>query len=522
MLFWDKNLTVIEKQHPHLLPLTPISSKHLFYMKESKFGQNIPGVIENQKNILLGSLYRVDKELETTAGHSLPLFIGILSLLYQEKSIEKMEKLILVEPNRQLFLFLIEHFNLDFILNHPKIQIYLGPSTEELRIFLERDYNPYMYGLLQISAHEPSSRVFQEIYHPVISLAKSQIHRWMTEWKTQKHFARNWFRNILHNLQVLDSSDIPKIKKKVVLLAAGPSVEEIMDSPLLQRKDQSIVIVDTLLPLAREAGIPVDFVVSLDCQISSYHHYLKGINPTTIPLMDIAVHPSLPRKAKKVFFTGNRHPLAQYLCPELAALNTGLGNVTAFAVDAVLLLGAEEIDLFGADYSFPRGKAYSRNTYLINHYEYGADRLSTLENALYSFSSRSVHAIDESRRTTARLQFYKSQLKQYLDSKTAVRYKEKEGYWKIRTHENRKTETMKVAFKSTQIKEYRERLESIDLGSLQNAERMFFLDEKDRKCIGTLFPLLTLYLENLSWQKGLKNARDWAVDQLLALEAMEA
>lgn len=522
MSFWDKNLSVIEEKHPHLLPLTPISSNSLFYLKESKFGQNIPGVIENKKNILLGSIYRKDMDLEEAEGHRLPLFLGIMNLLHQKESVQKMDKMILVEPNRNLFLFLMEHFDLVFILNHAEIHIFLGSSPEVLLNYLERDFSPYLNGILQLNKHDTSCRVFQTLYMPILTLVKSHINRWQTEWNTQKHFARNWFRNILHNFQNWDSLDKPVVKKKVILLAAGPSVEKMMDSTNLKRKDQSIIVVDTLLPLARELNIPVDFVVSLDCQIISYHHYLKGLSAETLAMMDIAVHPSLPRKASKVYFTGNNHPLVQYLCPDIAVLNTGLGNVTAFAVDAVLQLGAEEIELFGADFSFPRGKAYSRNTYLLNHFEYSANRFSPLENALYSFSSRSVLPLDESHRTTARLQFYKSQFIEFLDGKKDIHYENSNGSWKINRQVNNGEIKGTPSFSVTRIKGYRKVLESINWERLVNANRILSLAVKERDCIVTLFPLMTLYLEKMTWQKGLTKAKDWAVDQLLALEAMEA
>jgi len=135
-------------------------------------------------------------------------------------------------------------------------------------------------------------------------------------------------------------------------------------------------------------------IFSLDSQLVSYHHYLKGLPKDSMMIRDISTHHHLATLSfKNEMLTGNAHPLLTYLQCNLQSLDTGLGNVTAVAIDFALKNGYREIEVFGADYSFPPGKAYSRGTYIINHFEYRQSRLSSLEHKMYDFSSNVVKVI---------------------------------------------------------------------------------------------------------------------------------
>jgi len=522
MTLWDKNHALIKKRHPALLPLEPPHSLPDYFLKDSKFGAPVPGVIRNKKKNLLSSLYRKNSLRQSPSGHQLRVFIGIMNLLLTEEELDPSHRILLIEPQKELFLFLMQHFDMENLLNHPSLDLFIGPELKDLQDFMQGSYSPYLDGMMDIQLHDPSNRIFSETYQPFLHYLRREKDTWSVEWATQKHFSQHWFRNILHNMTFKGSKKGQKVPRKVIILAAGPSIEAFLESGQAIKGEADIVAVDTLLPLLVELDIPVNWVISMDCQISSYHHYLKGCPSSANPIMDISVHNLLPRIAGEVYFTGNPHPLVQLLCPDLPVLNTGLGNVTAFAMDAMIQLGAEEIEIFGADFSFPRGKAYSRGTYLVNHFLYHSNRLDTQENKMYGFSSRSVLSREGIQRTTARLENYQKTLRRYIESFSPLHMEEEKGHWIIRIPGQKKKTAPSTAGGNARIKEYRNRLQSVKLEGVSNGASFFHLSPEDRQCISTLFPLLTLYFDQYSWKQSLVRARNWALDQLRALEAMEA
>jgi hypothetical protein len=76
-------------------------------------------------------------------------------------------------------------------------------------------------------------------------------------------------------------------------------------------------------------------------------------------------------------------------------IDTSGGNVTHAAVSLAQSLGARRITVYGADFSYPDGKAYARGTYLYDHFWAGQNRLSPAETKFYSFVHASSLVRDE-------------------------------------------------------------------------------------------------------------------------------
>jgi len=166
------------------------------------------------------------------------------------------------------------------------------------------------------------------------------------------------------------------------------------------------------------AGISPDAVVSIDCQIHGYHHFMQGIPERAALYLDLASPPLFARGRKRVFFVAGNHPFATWLGARwrrLATVDTSGGNVTHAAVSLALNLGATDITLYGADFSYPAGKAYARGTYLFDYFGVRADRVQAIESGMYSLVFRTGDARGERagghlRYTTALLSSYRERL----------------------------------------------------------------------------------------------------------------
>lgn len=218
------------------------------------------------------------------------------------------------------------------------------------------------------------------ITEKIKKIIRETISKISADYSVQVHFGKIWMHNILNNLKYnvkksLKVSDIKIIKnEKAIVLAAGPS----LDSKIKYLKENSnictIISTDTAYKTLLQHNINVDFVCSVDAQNVSTVHFLgKNNNPNTTFIFDLTSNPSAPKKllkdGQKVVFTNSGHPLISYIesiCEKnfFEKLQTGSGTVTIAALDFAKKLGFSNIEILGADFSYPNAKPYCKGTYL--------------------------------------------------------------------------------------------------------------------------------------------------------------
>jgi hypothetical protein len=167
-------------------------------------------------------------------------------------------------------------------------------------------------------------------------------------------------------------------------------------------------------------------VVSIDCQHISYYHFMAGY-PRHIPLfLDLASPPLLASLPAEVRFFSGGHPLTRYIARywrPLPLLDTSGANVTYAALSLAEYLGAEYVELYGADFSYPLGRTYSRGAYIYPYFEIRQNRLNTLETRHSAFLYRSPSLLRRQREAAApdwspegELWYYETpQLKRYRE-----------------------------------------------------------------------------------------------------------
>jgi hypothetical protein len=180
-------------------------------------------------------------------------------------------------------------------------------------------------------------------------------------------------------------------EKKIAISAAGPSLDHQLDLIHKNRNNYFLLATDTSLPSLLEANIMPDAVISIDCQHISYYHFMRGL-PPDIPLFtDLASPPIVvSRTPRPHFFTGG-HPLTVFVSRSWRSfpqIDTSGGNVTYAAVALAELLGAEEIYLYGADFSYPKGESYARGSYIHPYFQRRQTRIQPLESLFAAFVFR--------------------------------------------------------------------------------------------------------------------------------------
>jgi len=301
----------------------------------------------------------------------------------------EMGRLLIVERDPALARAVLERIDLRNLLLDRRVRLLLGPEPEEVGAALLAEYLPAVHGKLRTMPLRASVEEHESYYRRVVAAIQRALEQVAGDYSVQARFGGKWYRNTLANLELAErcSFALPPIEAAAVA-GAGPSLERQLELLSGLRPRPFLIATDTALPALLGRGIIPDLAVSIDCQLSSYHHFLQGL-PSHVPLvLDLASPPILSRSARRAMFFASAHPLARYLSARWRALppvDSSGGNVAHAAVSVALQLGARELYLLGLDFSYPEGKPYSRGTYLYPLFGSGASRLAPLEGGLLSF-----------------------------------------------------------------------------------------------------------------------------------------
>jgi hypothetical protein len=285
------------------------------------------------------------------------------------------------------------------ILGDPRCSLLVDPAPEAIEALILEQYQPALCG--GIRTLPLRSRTEMDI--PRFGAAADTIQRAIanvsSDYSVQAYFGARWFSNIIRNIGAAEAQNKSAAPvREAAICAAGPSLER--QIPLLaelreksgQERRPCIISTDTALPALAAGGLKPDAVVSIDCQHISYYHFMDGFCRDIPLFLDIASPPLLSTLSASPFFFSGGHPLARYLSRywrPLPPIDTSGGNVTYAALSLAENLGAERIWLYGADFSYPRGRVYARGTYIYPFFEKKQLRVSPLEALFSGFLYRS-------------------------------------------------------------------------------------------------------------------------------------
>jgi hypothetical protein len=213
---------------------------------------------------------------------------------------------------------------------------------------------------------------------------------------TLRKFGKRWVRNLAANMEAI--RDRPGIELlasclppeiPVLLVAAGPSLDE--TAPFLpQLAERAVVVaVDTALGLLLRTGTPPDFALVVDPQFWNMRHLDRANAPATCLIAESAVYPpALRHPFGRAFLCSSLFPLGKFIEDRVdpkGVLGTG-GSVATTAWDFARILGTESLWLAGLDVSFPS---------LKTHFKGAAFEEQALASSgrLFPAETRSFHAL---------------------------------------------------------------------------------------------------------------------------------
>jgi hypothetical protein len=404
---FEKNIRALSLSDPALsreIARSGGCGKGCYRFIRARSGETVPAIIDGERSRPLHST--VDPKREAArlvsgfgADESFLVFFGLGGGFHAAAALDRREtgQITIVEYGMAGLAELFSALDYSPILGDSRVSLLLDMEPPALEHRILESYLPALAGGFRLLPLRARTELSPDEFVPAGEAVRRALERISADYSVQAHFGSRWFGNILRNLRQAEEPGppLPRLRRAAVC-AAGPSLD--IQIPLLAedlRKKPAerpfLIAADTSLPALLQAGIEPQAVVSIDCQHISCYHFMgcgktgARLPGSTILFLDLASPPPLARLSRPCFFSGG-HPLeayvSQYWRPLLPVDSSG-GNVTYAALSLAEKLGAERIDLYGADFSYPLGRSYARGTYIYPFFEKQQNRRSPLE-ALHS------------------------------------------------------------------------------------------------------------------------------------------
>jgi len=327
---------------------------------------------------------------------------------------------LIIEYEAPVLRAVLELIDLTHVLGDRRLRLLVDPTGDELDEAIATNYAPAVTGDFVSVPLRGRIETAQAAFQKAADSIRGAISAISDDYSVQSFFGKRWFSNIVRNLEISIKPTPPVGPiREAIVTAAGPSLELYIEEIASRPKAAFLIATDTSLRALLERGIQPDAVISIDCQHISYYHFSLGL-PERVPLfLDLASPPTVSRLAARPYFFSSGHPLSRYIASRFRAfpvLDTSGGNVTHAAVSLAEYLGASNVRIYGADFSYPFGKSYARGTYIYPYFDIRQSRTRPQESlfAEFLYRNQSIDRVEDAdgsfRYVTKPLVAYKERL----------------------------------------------------------------------------------------------------------------
>ncbi len=429
-----RNLAALSRSHAGLSALIERSTPSpVFSFPKARDGSTVPALQSGSRHRPLHSLVDPRREaarlLESIGDPGYLVCFGLGGGFHAQAFLQRQEAagLLIVEKDASTLRSLMGSLDLSSVLADPRTRVTVDPA--EIPAIVRSTYLPAIAGDLSSLPLRPWCRAQEEFFERAargLSWAAEEVR---ADYAVQAHFGKRWFSNMIMNLPAAQETSAPPVRGRLAhVTAAGPTLEADIPELAGTGRESIVIATDTSLPALLRAGVRPHIVVSIDCQLHSYHHFLPGVPAATVQFFDLASPPFLVRQAgaRCRFFT-SAHPFSRFAGAawrRFPMVDTTGGNVTHAAVSLARAMGIRDVRLHGADFSYPDGKPYARGTYLYDWFHGRQQRTLPLESSFASFVLGSPGLVKDRvaggiRFSTGTLRDYKARLEKLMEATPA-------------------------------------------------------------------------------------------------------
>jgi hypothetical protein len=239
-------------------------------------------------------------------------------------------------------------------------------------------------------------------YRRIGTLLSSVFDKREVNINTLKRFASLWVRNLLSNLgRFITSPGILVGEKRfsdipALVLAAGPSLDEVLPDLAALRERCLIVAVDTSYRFCRYQGVEPDFLVTVDPQYWNSRHLDWLPRAGTVLVSESSTHPRVFRsvggREEDIYFVSSFFPLGTYieqLIGKRGLIGAG-GSVATTAWDLCRYLGCSSIYMAGLDLGFPGKRTHARGAFFEESMHGRSTRFYTSEQMNFDYLNQDL------------------------------------------------------------------------------------------------------------------------------------
>jgi hypothetical protein len=296
--------------------------------------------------------------------------LGYLAEAYCEQHPDK--PAIIVEEKPARFRQALESRDLRALLASSRISWCIGEDVQT--VFRRIETLPHR-NLAILRLPGPRGARGSGYYRQIETLLASVLDRQRVNINTLRRFGELWVRNLLSNLDLFIASPGVRAGEKrftripAVVLAAGPSLEEVLPDLKGLRERCLIVAVDTSYRFCRYQGVEPDFLITVDPQYWNSRHLDWLPRAGTVLVSESSAHPRIfrlgGREKEELYFVSSFFPLGAYieqLIGKRGLIGAG-GSVATTAWDFCRYLGCSPICMAGLDLGFPGKRTHAKGAF---------------------------------------------------------------------------------------------------------------------------------------------------------------
>ena len=187
-----------------------------------------------------------------------------------------------------------------------------------------------------------------------------------TMFKFERDIQINFWRNISKNIAEVENIDRTILSKEMVVVAAGPSLDDNIDKLREWKKKKTILAVGTVFKKLIKAGIRPDYVLISDPQERTLKQ-IEGMENETVPMiLDVTAYWGFAHRylgpKYLVYNSAGRKEIREYAMEHQYKLWPRGGTVTSLALEFAIHFGTKKIFLVGVDLAYPKGISHASGT----------------------------------------------------------------------------------------------------------------------------------------------------------------
>lgn len=377
MELYENNLESLKQKNRNLynrileIEETLAVEKNKIYIEKAKNGSCILGMHRDGRKVSLNSRYNPEHEAEVwvkgfswNGYENVILMFGLangtyIRALIREKNVNK---ILIYEPSKELFYFVLQHFDIKDILESEKVLLSVeGLGEETFQHYLKATLTIRNMCTVKRGIYPYYKELFYDSYKKYLKIIAVVDKEKTVDFNTIQHFWSVWVDNYCSNLRFIKQTTIFEEavsafdkNHPVIIVSAGPSVQEELEGLKAAKNHIPILAVDRIVDFLMENGIEPDAIFTIDAQ---YRKTLMNVERVShIPIVMGPTSSSEITKShggKKIWFSDYKFLTYVFrkLGKEIKWYEVGT-TVSSMAFAALLGEGYKEIILVGQDLSY--------------------------------------------------------------------------------------------------------------------------------------------------------------------------